>query len=52
VKTDTIYWVPGTLQWNDSIQLIVDIKDLDSNKIIGRKKVEIKSFDEGWYALN
>jgi len=52
VKTDTIYWVPGTLQWNDSIQLIVDIKDLESNKIIGRKKVEIKSFDEGWYALN
>lgn len=52
VKTDTIYWVPRTLQWNDSIQLIVDIKDLESNKIIGRKKVEIKAFDEGWYALN
>ena len=51
VKTDTIYWIPGTLKWNDSIQLIVDIKDLESNKIIGRKKVEIKSFDEGWYAL-
>ena len=52
VKTDTIYWVPGTLQWNDSIQLIVDIKDLESNKIIGRKKVEINSSDEGWYRLN
>ena len=51
VKTDTIYWIPGTLKWNDSIQLIVDIKDLESNKIIGRKKVEINSFDEGWYTL-
>ena len=51
VKTDTIYWIPGTLKWNDSIQLIVDIKDLESNKIIGRKKVEINSSDEGWYTL-
>jgi hypothetical protein len=52
VKTDTIYWIPGTLQWNDSIHLIVDIKDIESNKIVGRKKVEINSFDEGWYTLN
>ena len=52
VKSDTIYWIPGTLQWNDSIQLIVDIKDVASNKIIGRKKVEINSSDEGWYTLN
>lgn len=52
VKTDTIYWVPGTLQWNDSIQLIVEIKDLESKLIIGRKKVEIKSYDEGWYTLH
>jgi hypothetical protein len=52
VKTDTIYWIPCTLQWNDSIQLIVDIKNPNNNKIIGRKKVKINSSDKGWYSLN
>lgn len=52
VKVDTVYWFPGTLQWEDSIQIIVDIRDIKKNKVVIRKKVEILSTKEGWFTLN
>jgi len=51
VTNDTIYWRPGVLQGNDTIRLIVDIKNIEENKIIGRKTIEVYSNDNTMYSL-